>query len=78
MGVGHHVPPRRRAGHHRGHPARLRVTLALSDQGLGSFTLPIGFLIIILIGAFLIGVVAAIRPARRAARLDVLRAVTVE
>jgi putative ABC transport system permease protein len=54
------------------------VTLALSDQGLGSFTLPIGFLIIILIGAFLIGVVAAIRPARRAARLDVLRAVTVE
>jgi putative ABC transport system permease protein len=54
------------------------VTLALSDQGLNSFTLPIGALIIILLIAFLIGVLAAIRPARRAARLDVLRAVTVE
>jgi putative ABC transport system permease protein len=54
------------------------VTLALSDQGLNSFTLPIGALIVILVIAFLIGVIAAIRPARRAARLDVLRAVTVE
>jgi putative ABC transport system permease protein len=54
------------------------VTLALSDQGLNSFTLPIGALIIILVIAFIIGVLAAIRPARRAARLDVLRAVTIE
>jgi putative ABC transport system permease protein len=54
------------------------VTLALSDEGLNSFTLPIPTLIIILVVAFVIGVVAAIRPARRAARLDVLRAVTVE
>ena len=54
------------------------VTLALSDQGLNSFTLPIGALIVILVISFVIGVVAAIRPARRAARLDVLRAVTVE
>ena len=54
------------------------VTLALSDQGLSSFTLPVGALIIILLIAFLIGVIAAIRPARRAAKLDVLRAVTVE
>jgi putative ABC transport system permease protein len=54
------------------------VTVALSDQGLNSFTLPIPTLILILVVAFVIGVVAAIRPARRAARLDVLRAVTVE
>jgi len=54
------------------------VTVALSDQGLNSFTLPIPALIVILVVAFIIGVVAAIRPARRAARLDVLRAVTVE
>ena len=54
------------------------VTLALSSEGLKKFTLPIGALIVILIIAMLIGVVAAIRPARRAARLDVLRAVTVE
>jgi len=54
------------------------VTLALSDQGLSSFTLPIGALLVILVIAFLIGVLAAIRPARRAARLDVLHAVTIE
>jgi putative ABC transport system permease protein len=54
------------------------VTLALSDEGLNSFTLPIPTLIIILVVAFVIGVVAAVRPARRAAKLDVLRAVTVE
>ncbi len=54
------------------------VILALSDQGLGSFTLPVGRLIFILVIAFVIGVLAAIRPARRAAKLDVLRAVTIE
>jgi putative ABC transport system permease protein len=54
------------------------VILALSDQGFSSFTLPVGRLIIILVLAFIIGVLAAVRPARRAAKLDVLRAVTVE
>jgi putative ABC transport system permease protein len=54
------------------------VTLALSDQGLNSFTMPWGALVVIVVIAFLIGVVAAIGPARRAAKLDVLRAVTVE
>jgi putative ABC transport system permease protein len=54
------------------------VILALSDQGFSSFTVPVARLIIILVLAFIIGVLAAIRPARRAAKLDVLRAVTVE
>jgi putative ABC transport system permease protein len=54
------------------------VTLALSDQGLHSFTIPWGALVAIVVIAFVIGVVAAIGPARRAANLDVLRAVTVE
>jgi putative ABC transport system permease protein len=54
------------------------VTLALSDQGLNSFTMPWGALVVIVVIAFVIGVVAAIGPARRAAKLDVLRAVTVE
>src|SRR5262249_20994048 len=39
------------------------VTLALSDQGLNSFTMPWGALILIVVIAFLIGVVAAIGPA---------------
>ena len=54
------------------------VILALHSQGLRSFTIPVVSLIIILVIAFAIGVVAAIRPARRAAKLDVLRAVTTE
>jgi putative ABC transport system permease protein len=54
------------------------VILALSDQGFSSFTVPVVRLIIILVLAFILGVLAAIRPARRAAKLDVLRAVTVE
>jgi putative ABC transport system permease protein len=54
------------------------VILALRDQGLKSFTIPVGALVVIVLIAFALGVIAAIRPARRAARLDILRAVTVE
>ena len=54
------------------------VILALHSQGLRSFTIPVTSLILIVFIAFAIGVVAAIRPARRAAKLDVLRAVTTE
>jgi len=52
--------------------------LALRDQGLKSFTIPVVSLIVVVILAFLCGVLAAIRPARRAARLDVLRAISSE
>jgi len=52
--------------------------IALRDQGFRSFTLPVFGLLVVLLLAILAGVLAAIRPARRAARLDVLRAVTVE
>jgi putative ABC transport system permease protein len=54
------------------------VTLALSDQGLSSFTIPWTALIVIVVIAFVIGVVAAIGPSRRASKVDVLRAVTIE
>ena len=40
--------------------------------------IPIGTLIILLILAMIAGVVAAIGPARRASRLDVLRALAYE
>jgi putative ABC transport system permease protein len=52
--------------------------LALRDQGLKSFTIPVASLIVVVVLAFVCGVVAAIRPARRAARLDVLRAIASE
>ena len=42
------------------------------------FELPFGTLIVVFILAAIAGVVAAIPPARRAAKVDVLRAVTTE
>lgn len=54
------------------------VSLALRSQGLSSFSLPYGVLIVVVVLAVLLGIVAAILPARRAAKVDVLRAVTIE
>lgn len=54
------------------------TTRALADDGLEVFVFPPGQLGAAVLLAALAGVVAAILPARRAARLDVLRAVTVE
>ena len=51
------------------------VVLALRDQGFKEFTLPVGTLAFVLVIAIVCGVVAAARPARRAARLDVLEAI---
>jgi putative ABC transport system permease protein len=51
---------------------------ALRDQGLVAFTIPVASLAIIVVLAALAGVAAAILPARRAARLNVLRAVVTE
>ena len=59
------------AGHYAG------VTRALADQGL-RFTVPTGMLAAFVAGAVVAGLVAAIAPARRAARLDVLRALQYE
>jgi putative ABC transport system permease protein len=53
------------------------VTEALSSEGVG-FSLPIGTLIVLVLVASLAGVLAAILPARRAARLNVLNALQYE
>jgi putative ABC transport system permease protein len=50
---------------------------ALSDQGI-SFTLPVAQLVVFLILAGLFGLLAGVPPARRAAKLDILRAVNAE
>jgi putative ABC transport system permease protein len=55
----------------------LIVSRPLAADGF-VFTLPIGALIAVFIFAGIAGVVAAIPPARRAAKVDVLRAVTTE
>jgi len=51
---------------------------ALKDQGVSSLAIPGGQLIVYVLLAGLAGVVAAIWPARRAAKLNVLEAITTE
>ena len=51
---------------------------ALSSHGITELTLPVGQLAIYIVLAGLIGVLAAVRPARRAARMDVLAAISYE
>jgi len=54
------------------------VSAITTEEGMGSFTLPTSQLVaIVVVGAFA-GVLAGIRPAWRAAKLDVLDAVTTE
>ncbi len=53
------------------------ITVGLSSQGI-EFALPVGQLAIWLVFAIVFGILAAAYPARRAARLDVLRAVAYE
>ncbi len=53
------------------------MSVPLADQGF-SLSYPVGQLIVLLVLAALAGVLAAIGPARRAARLDVLEALAYE
>jgi len=53
------------------------ISRPLADEGF-QFALPVVTLLFVEVLAALAGVVAAIPPARRAARVDVLRAVTME
>ena len=46
-----------------------------ATEGIGSFVVPVATLVIVLGAAIVAGVLAAVRPARRAARLDVLQAI---
>ncbi len=51
---------------------------ALSDVGISELAIPGGQLVIYVLVAAAIGVLAALRPARQAARLDILRAIAHE
>jgi putative ABC transport system permease protein len=50
------------------------IVFALRDQGLSSFQIPIGTTIFIMVMSFLVGVIAAIYPAWRATKVDILSA----
>jgi putative ABC transport system permease protein len=54
------------------------MVTALSDKGLGTFALPYSQLVVVAIIAAVAGVGAAVLPARRAAKLDVLGAIVSE
>jgi putative ABC transport system permease protein len=50
----------------------------LSSEGFTSFAIPAGPLAVVVAIGALVGVVAAVRPARRAARMDVLEAIATD
>ena len=54
------------------------LVTALSGEGIDQLVVPYGQLVIYLVVGALIGVLAAVWPARRAARLDILGAITTE
>jgi putative ABC transport system permease protein len=54
------------------------LVTALEDQGITTFAIPGGQLIVYLVLAVLAGILAAIPPARRAAKLNVLEAISTE
>jgi putative ABC transport system permease protein len=51
------------------------LVTALRDQGVDQFSAPVTNLVVLVTLAWLAGVIAAILPSRRAAKLDVLRAI---
>jgi putative ABC transport system permease protein len=51
---------------------------ALHGKGIDQFSLPVTSLVVVVLLAGLAGVMAAILPSRRAAKLDVLKAITTE
>ena len=54
------------------------MVMALADEGFSAFRVPGGQLALVALIAALAGIAAAILPARRAARLDVLKAIAAD
>jgi len=54
------------------------VVKALTDEGLGAFSIPVGQVALALVLAAIAGVLAAIWPARKAARMNILEAISTE
>jgi putative ABC transport system permease protein len=51
------------------------LVLALRDEGLKSFTVPWSAIVVVMVMSAILGVVAAIWPARRATRVDIVEAI---
>jgi putative ABC transport system permease protein len=50
------------------------IVRSLADQGIDTLTVPVGSLVVVTVIAGIAGALAAVMPARRAAKLDVLEA----
>jgi putative ABC transport system permease protein len=50
------------------------LVLSMKDQGITVFSIPVLILVTVVVLAVLAGLVAAVPPSRRAARLNILRA----
>jgi putative ABC transport system permease protein len=53
------------------------VSRALASEGI-TFAVPVGQVVTLLVFALLVGVAAALQPARKASKLDVLKAISYE
>ena len=51
------------------------IVVSLNDSGFSAFTLPIANTIVILVGAFVVGVIAAVFPAWRATRTNIISSI---
>lgn len=58
--------------------AGVALQRALADSGIDLLRIPVATVLVLLLAALLIGVLAAVLPARRAARIDILRAIATE
>jgi putative ABC transport system permease protein len=56
----------------------ITLMYAVRDEGLDVISIPVVQLLVFLVLSLVVGVLAAVLPARRAARLDVLRAISTE
>ncbi len=54
------------------------IVVALKDQGLDRYVVPTTAIVVIVVAAFVVGVLAAVLPARRATRFDILRAIAAD
>jgi putative ABC transport system permease protein len=54
------------------------ISVTIRGEGLGTFSIPFAALAVVVVLAVFGGVIAALRPARRAARLDILQAIATE
>jgi putative ABC transport system permease protein len=54
------------------------IVRAMADEGIDTLTVPVGSLAVVTVIAALAGAMAAVMPARRAAKLDVLKALVTE